>query len=457
MQEYANILIAEADSAGAESLAGTMRSMGHACTVVTDFRQALSMVRSARFDVIVINLDLGGEERGWEVMNAARNTLEEEQVVIISDRDDAVSAVNAMDTGASNFLQTPVNPAELSVILNRAARTISRQRDREYSQAAGTTDAELQAIVGNSNPIKKMFLRIKQAAATDATVLIQGETGTGKELVARAIHSNGPRKNKRFVPLNCAGLVETLLESELFGHEKGAFTGANTSRVGMFEHANNGTLFLDEIGDMPLSSQVKLLRVLERNEIVRVGSNEPVGIDVRMIAATHRDLHKKIADDSFRKDLFYRLNVVSIRLPPLRERREDILLLTNHFLEELSKKYDKSIHGLSAEVRKFLYRYNWPGNVRELRNCLEHMVVLASDGLLTEEEMPEYLFGQMQLSPGNHAHAIDAMAGQPLDDVEKVHIESTLKLVDGNREKAADLLGIGERTLYRKIRKYGLE
>ncbi len=453
-QEHVNILVADPDSAGAEPLVRILRSMDHACTVETDFRRALDMVRSGRFDVVVANLDFGGEERGLELLNSARSAGPEVQFVLISDQDDADTTVTAMNMGATDFLHPPVNPAELSVMLSRAARYVALERDKKYLQRQVAEENELGNIVGNSRPMRRVFDRIRQAAATDATVLILGETGTGKELVARAIHFNGDRRNHRFVPLNCAGLVETLLESELFGHEKGAFTGATTARVGMFEHANNGTLFLDEIGDMPLSSQVKLLRVLERNEIVRVGSNEPVSVDVRVVAATHQDLSAKVKDRSFREDLFYRLNVVSIRLPPLRERREDILLLTDRFLKQLSEQYDKSVHGLGPEVRKILYRYDWPGNVRELRNCLEHMVVLSDDCVLTEYELPDYLSSQLKLTAGDDS--IDTMAGQPLDDVEKVHIGRTLKLVDGNREKAADLLGIGERTLYRKIRKYDL-
>ncbi len=453
-QEHVNVVVAEAERERAESVAQTLHSMGHACTIETGYREALKRVRSGRFEVVVVNLDLGGEELGLNILNAARNALPEVQVIVIADRDDTATAVTAMSMGAASFLHTPINHTELAIMVGRAAEYVALQRDKTFLQKEVAKRYELENIVGNSAPMRQVFQRIRQAAATDATVLVLGETGTGKELVARAIHFNGDRKNNRFVPLNCAGLVETILESELFGHEKGAFTGATASRVGMFEHADNGTLFLDEVGDMPLSSQVKLLRVLEQAEIVRVGSNKPIKVDVRLIAATHQNLYEKVQDNSFRKDLFYRLNVVTIQLPPLRERREDIPLLTNHFLRQLSERYGKSVHGLSPEVKKFLYRYDWPGNVRELRNCLEHMIVLTEDNTLSEKVMPEYLFRHMRLMP--EEDSMDAMAGRALDDIEKMHIARTLELVDGNRVKAADLLGIGERTLYRKIRKYDL-
>ena len=302
--------------------------------------------------------------------------------------------------------------------------------------------------------MRKVFERIQQAAATDATVLIQGETGTGKELVARAIHYNSRRCNNRFVPLNCAGLVETILESELFGHEKGAFTNATSSRVGLIEYADHGTLFLDEIGDMPPSSQVKLLRALEHGEIVRVGSNEPIHVDVRLVAATHRDLQELVKDKSFRTDLFYRLNVVTIKLPRLRERRSDIALLTDHFMRLLTEAHGKPVDGLSPRVKQRLVAYDWPGNVRELKNCLEHMIVVDKDGVLDDNDIPDYLQGEPAQTAGEPS--LDAMVGQPLEEVEKHHIARTLEFVEGNRQKAAEMLGIGQRTLYRKITKYGL-
>ena len=453
MQDHVNVLVAENDPGVAENIGQTIRAMGHACILSTETDEAIREAGSGEFEVVVVSLGME-DGSGWEVMRAARQGNVRAQVICLADKDSAAEAVSAMREGASSYLHKPLNHTEFSIVVDRAAEYISLHQDRQNLQEQGEEQYRLENIVGNSRPMLKVFERVRQAAATDATVLIQGATGTGKELVARAIHYNSPRQNNRFVPLNCAGLVETILESELFGHEKGAFTGATSARVGMFEYANHGTLFLDEIGDMPLSSQVKLLRVLEHGELVRVGSNEPIRVDVRLIAATHQNLQEELAEGSFRHDLFYRLNVVTITLPPLRERRADISLLVDHFLRQLSERHGKSVHGLSPEVRKFLLRYDWPGNVRELRNCLEHMIVVTTDSELGEDDLPEYLLEEADLSPGKVT--LDSMAGQPLEEVEKHHIARTLELVDGNREKAAQLLGIGERTLYRKLQKYDL-
>jgi two-component system response regulator HydG len=297
--------------------------------------------------------------------------------------------------------------------------------------------------------------KLRQIAPTSATVLITGESGTGKELVAKALHNNSPRRYKPFVPLNCAALSENILESELFGHIRGAFTGADRERKGWFEHANGGTLFLDEIGDIPTSTQVKLLRVLETGEIVRVGTNEPIKVNVRVISATNRDLAEAIADGSFRPDLYHRLKVVSIKLPPLRARREDIPLLIDRFLKEFTTSHGKKVASISAAARKALMAYSWPGNVRELKNTIESMVVMDYDGILDVDDLPEDLQSAAPALPesgGGPSHLI----GRSLDDVEKYYIAEALKVSNGNREEAAKMLGIGERTLYRKIKEYGI-
>jgi len=453
VQEHVNVLVSDSDPSMAEAVGGMIRAKGHACTLASDPQEAVRQARSGAFDVIVV--DLGeGRGAGKEVLRAARAANPHAQVIVIAGQDRAADVVSAMAEGASAYLQKPINRTELSMVVDRAAEYVSVFRDREMLRSELVSRYKLEEIVGNSAPMLKVFERIRQAAATDATVLIQGETGTGKELVARAIHYNSLRRNNRFVPLNCAGLVETILESELFGHEKGAFTGATSSRVGMFEYADHGTMFLDEIGDMPASSQVKLLRVLEHGEIVRVGSNKPIRVDVRLIAATHADLQQKMKDGTFRQDLFYRLNVVTINLPPLRHRRADVLLLADHFLGQLAERHGRFVTGVSPEVKKLLLRHEWPGNVRELKNCLEHMIVVTTDSVLGEDDLPDYLLAQLKGAPARPS--LDSMAGQPLDEVEKQHIARTLELVDGNRAKAAELLGIGERTLYRKIREYDL-
>ncbi len=452
MQDHANVLVCYEQRSVADMIGTTLRQAGHACTVLTDPQEAVQQVSSGGYDVVVTGVGSSGD--GIAILQAAHRTDPLCQVIVITERISVDAAVTAVQRGASSYLQTPINPVELSATVDYAAEHVFLARDRAALQSEVAERYGFDSIVGNSQPMQKVFRKMRQVARTTATVLIQGETGTGKELVARAIHYNSDRRNNRFVPLNCAGLVETILESELFGHEKGAFTGATNARVGLFEYADHGTLFLDEIGDMPLSSQTKLLRVLEHGQIVRVGSNEPIHVDVRLIAATNQDLHEKMENGEFRRDLFYRLNVMTINLPPLRERQGDIQLLIDRFLKEFSEVYDKPVQALGTGVRKKLFRYGWPGNVRELRNCVEHMVVATTDDVLDEDDMPEYLLEQT--SHIADKPTLDSLAGQPLEHVEELHIARTLELVDGNREKAAELLGIGERTLYRKIQKYGL-
>jgi two-component system, NtrC family, response regulator HydG len=298
--------------------------------------------------------------------------------------------------------------------------------------------------------------KLRQIAPTSASVLITGESGTGKELVAKALHINSPRKDKPFVPLNCAELSENVLESELFGHVKGAFTGADRDRIGRFQYANGGTLFLDEIGDMPIAIQVKLLRVLETGQIVRVGTNDPIKVNVRLISATNHDLSDTIAEGKFRQDLFHRLKVVSVKLPPLRERRDDIPLLIDYFLKEFSASHGKAITSLTPAVRKVLMGYAWPGNVRELRNVIESMVVMDDDGVIDVDDLTEDL-QQVASSGKSDGHGgLDALVGKSLEEIERHYIAATLELANGNREEAARFLGIGERTLYRKLKEYGI-
>jgi len=453
MDSHVNILVVNDSPDVAEAIRGPLQEAGHACTVVTDRDAAISEAGSGRYDVIVTALALNGAD-AMSVLRVARRADPNCQVIVVTPRSSAAEAVAAMTEGALTYLQLPVNPLELNAVVGRAGERVALQRDRETLQQELSRRYGFDSMIGNSPLMQKVFRRIAQVARTDVTVLVQGETGTGKELVARAIHFRSSRRNSRFVTVNCAGLVETILESELFGHEKGAFTGAVSSRVGLFEYADHGTLFLDEVGDMPAASQMKLLRALEHREVVRVGSNEPIHVDVRLIAATNQPLQEKIADGTFREDLFYRLNVVTINLPPLRERPGDIPLLIDACLREFCELYGKPVTGITPRVRQILLRHNWPGNVRELRNSIEHMVVSATDTILDERDLPEYLLqenGRLLQEP-----SLDSLAGQPLEEIERLHIARTLQLVEGNRERAAELLGIGERTLYRKIEKYDL-
>ncbi len=453
MDDRVHILVCHEEGPVSETISAALQQGERDCVMATDPHGALEEARSGRYDIVLTGIELDGRS-GMEVLRAARSAAPDCQVIVVTPRSKADEAVNAIKEGALYYLQTPINPVELSAMVDRAAEQVLLARDRAAMQSELAERYGFASIVGNSRPMQRVFRKMRQIANTSATVLIQGETGTGKELVARAIHYNSDRRHNRFVPLNCAGLVESILESELFGHKEGAFTGAVSSREGLFEYANHGTLFLDEIGDMPISSQTKLLRVLEYGEIVPVGSNEARHVDVRLIAATNQDLRQKIEESTFRRDLFYRLNVMVINVPPLRERQSDIPLLIERFMHELSDLYEKPVEMLSGQARKMLFRYQWPGNVRELRNCIEHMVVATADRVLGEDDLPDYILEQMGRL--REEPTLSALAGQPLEELEKLHIQRTLDLVDGNRERAAELLGIGERTLYRKIQKYDL-
>jgi two-component system, NtrC family, response regulator HydG len=302
--------------------------------------------------------------------------------------------------------------------------------------------------------MRDVIERLKRIAPTNASVLIQGETGTGKELVAQAIHQNSPRKNKPFVALNCAALSENILESELFGHIRGAFTDASTDRVGKFEYAHGGTLFLDEVGDMPLATQIKLLRVLENGEITRVGSNDPIKVNVRILSATNRNLEEAIEAGTFRSDLYHRLKVVTIRLPNLRERSQDVPVLIDHFIRLLARKHSKQIKGMSLAARRRLLAAEWPGNVRQLRNVIESMVVVDYDGLLDLDDLPEELAEPAEPSGEPTTQSLAGLVGRSLEELERLFIAETLRTTGGNREEASRMLGIGERTLYRKLKEY---
>jgi len=302
--------------------------------------------------------------------------------------------------------------------------------------------------------MQEVLQTVRQVAPAKSNVLILGESGTGKELVARAIHSNSPRRERNFVAVNCAALSEGLIESELFGHVKGAFTGAVAAKEGRIVHADGGTLFLDEVGDMPLLTQAKLLRVLETREVQPVGGNTPRKVDVRLVAATNRDLRVLVKEGTFREDLLFRLQVVVIELPALRERSGDVPMLIDHFLGELARAHKRNVRGVSPEARAALVRYAWPGNVRELRNVIENMVLLARGDVLTLDDVPEQV--RERSTPAKRSGAYE-LAGRALSEVERDLIEANLTLVGGNREKAAKVLGIGERTLYRKLKEYGLQ
>lgn len=445
--ERLRVLIVDDNKAFAEAEAETLTRAGYECALATSGHAGAKKIEEEQFDVILTDLKMEDLD-GLGLLRKAKKEQPDVVVVMITGHGDVKSAVQALQQGAFNYLTKPVDKTELRTIIDKAAETsrltrANRELKRQLEERFG-----FEGVVGNSPKMQSIIERLQMAIApTDAAVLIQGETGTGKELVARAIHLNSPRKNKPFVPMNCTALNENLLEDELFGHEPGSFTGADKVRKGRFEHANGGTLFLDEVGDMPPNLQAKLLRVLENKEIFRIGSNEPIKVNVRLLSATNRDLEAAVASGAFRQDLYFRLKVVTIRLPALRERREDVTLLAAHFLKEFNQRHGKNVTRIAPALSQALRAYDWPGNVRELRNVIESMVVQDRDGELGLDDLQE---GDCLLQPGvNHAPGTGGLVGRPLVEIERYYTEQALALTNGNREEAARMLGIGERTLYR--------
>jgi len=453
--EPLELLIIDDEADHAEVLAESLERVGYHCTIATSGTDGAGRMTRDEPDLILTDLKMAGVD-GLEILRKARQELPDSEVVVITGHGDVQTAVEAMKAGATTYLQKPVNLAELRATVDKAAERLrlvraNRELKRQLDEKFG-----FEGVIGNSPKMHAVLAKLKSVAPTQATVLIHGETGTGKELVARAIHNNSPRKNKNFVAMNCTALNENLLDDELFGHEVGAFTGAERVRKGRFEHANGGTMFLDEVGDMPLSLQAKLLRALENQEVIRIGSNEPIKVNVRLISATNRDLEAAVAAGTFRQDLYFRLKVLTIKLPPLRERRQDLPLLSAHFIKELNQRHTKQVKGISEGMRKALAGHDWPGNVRELRNVIESMLVQDVDGVLDFDDMQEEERNQLRHSEGGAVSAA-GLVGRPLYEVERYYIEQTLELTEGNREEAARRLGIGERTLYRMIQEWKLQ
>jgi two-component system response regulator HydG len=454
--EGLKVLVIDDDAFHAETVAESLERVGYECVLATSGAAGARRIEQDEPDVIVTDLKMADLD-GLAILRKAREELPDAEVVMITGHGDVKTAVEAIKQGAANYLTKPVDLAELRAIVDRAAERLrlarlNRDLKRQLDERFG-----FEGVVGNSAAMQEVVKTCQAIAPTNATVLILGETGTGKDLIARAIHNNSPRKNKPFVPMNCTALNENLLDDELFGHEAGAFTGADKMRKGRFEYANGGTLFLDEIGDMPLTLQAKLLRVLENKEVFRIGSNEPIKVNVRLISATHRDLEAAVAEGKFRQDLYYRLKVMTIKLPALRERREDIPLLAAHFIKELNVAHGKHVTSIAEPIRKAMAAYDWPGNVRELRNFLESMVVLDTDGVLNTDDVQDSAILKKLPAIDSRNVGPANLVGRPLTEVERYYIQQALALTEGNREEAAKMLGIGERTLYRVIQEWRLQ
>jgi len=444
------ILIIDDDPIGLETLAEGLQEEGYEALAASDGQRGLAMLAERPdVDVVLTDLKMQGVD-GLEVLRHARSADENLPVILVTAYASLETAIEAMKIGAFDYVTKPIDLRRVVIVVEKgvALRTLTRENfdlKRRLNEKFG-----FENIIGRSEGMARVFQMVRQVADTRTAVLIEGESGTGKELVAQAIHNNSSRRAGPFIGVNCAALTETLLESELFGHEKGAFTGAIAQKKGRFELADGGTLFLDEVGDMSLAMQSKLLRVLQEYRFERVGGTHTVKVDVRIITATNASLEDKVKAGTFREDLFYRLNVVSIRVPPLRERRDDVPLLACHFARVFAERNNRPVKTINPQAMDVLCRYPWPGNVRELQNVIENMVITSQDDVLSVKDLPERVRPALPPSTGGFP------VGITMHQLEERAIRETLDSVDGNRKKAADLLGIGLRTLHRKLREYGM-
>ncbi len=452
-KEKAKIFVFDDDADSLASVAAALRRDGFDVHPFGDPREGLARLAAEGGDVVLTDLRMPGLT-GMDVIRRVAGDNPGVPVVVLTAFGTVESAVEAVRAGASDYLMKPVGIPQLRAAVFKAVK--ERAMRREIAQLRAEVDKKygIEGIVGSSRAMEELFRKIRLVAPTRMNVLVQGESGTGKELVARAIHALSPRQGRRFIPLNCAALAESLLESELFGHEKGAFTGAVATRQGMMEVADGGTLFLDEIGEMSPALQAKLLRAIEEKELIRVGGSQVIKVDVRIVAATNRDLAARVLEKAFREDLFYRLNVFSIAVPPLRERRDDIPKLADHFLKEVGRENNAPPKRLSPEALKVLLAWRWPGNVRELRNAMETAALVAASDTIGPSDLPPGIGGET--IPPSTAGPIPLPASRTLDEVERDAIRAALAQTGGNKTQAAKLLGIGLKTLHRKVKEYDI-
>ncbi len=448
----AQVLIVDDETAHAEVMSEALRRLGHVCTIVHDLPSAEDEMQHGNFDLIVTDLVMDGPEDGLQVLATARKTQADAHTIVVTAHGDIPTAKTAIKGGAYDFIEKPLDLEVFRNLCQRAIQAVALQSENTQLRQRLDEQYGFEGIIGSSPAIRRVISLLQQVAPTNIPVMVTGENGTGKELVAKAIHNNSKRAKRQFVPLNCAGMTESILEDELFGHVRGAFTGADREREGRFEYADGGTLFLDEIGDMPLVMQAKLLRVLESGEVVRLGSNETRKVDVRFISATNRDLDVLIGEGMFRQDLYFRIKGTLIDLPPLRERREDIPLLARHFVQVYARQMDRPAPELTEETQAILMRHDWPGNVRQLMSVIHNMVIVCEGDRIEPRHLPPDIAGAEAGDPD-----MSLGTGLSLEQIEKQAIRNALRLNNGNREATARTLGIGERTLYRKLREYGLK
>jgi DNA-binding NtrC family response regulator len=453
-----HILIVEDDKVARELLDEILRREGHAVSALASGDEAVARAGRHAYDLVISDVRLGDSASGFDVLAAFQQKASETPVVLITAFGDVSGAMSAIQKGAYDYVSKPFNVSELTLTV---ARALERSRLVEENRALRAKEGEksprIESIVGAAPAMLDVYKMVARVAPTMSTVLVVGESGTGKELVARAIHTHSPRAGHPFVAVNCTALTESLLESELFGHAKGAFTGAVTAKRGLFEEAQGGTLFLDEIGDVAAKMQAQLLRVLQEGEIRRVGASEAIKVDVRVVAATNRELEDEVKAARFREDLYFRINVVTIRLPPLRERPSDIPLLVDHFLAKYAARERRQDAGVASTAMVLLQRYAWPGNVRELENVIERALALSKDGVILPSDLPP----EVTQSVAQAASASATSPGGLVDDrptlaeLERRYIELILRETGGNKKRAAEILGIDRRTLYRTLEREG--
>ncbi len=454
------ILIIEDNDTMREGMAAIIGKMGHECDAVSNGQAGLALVEKKAFDLIVTDYRMEGMD-GLQVLQQSKTKAPGTEVLIITAYGTIELAVEAMKLGAVDFITKPFSHDEFKLKIERILERIQERKElARISEENIYLRDELEEqfnygeIIGKSRAMQEVFRTIEKVAATDSSVLIYGESGTGKELVARAIHKLSPRKDKPFIRVNCGALVENLLESELFGHEKGAFTGAMKRKKGRFELAHQGSIFLDEIGDISPNMQLKLLRVLQEKEFERVGSEETIQVDVRILAATNKNLSELVQQGKFREDLFYRLHIIPIYLPPLRERKEDIPLLAQHFIKQLAEELKKPARQLSDAAMEKLLDYPWPGNIRELENVIERAMVLSDKAVIDAADLPILPATGAERLPNDLLDRYGYKLNETLAAVEKQLIEKALNETQGNKNQAAKLLGIGTSLLYYKLEKY---
>ena len=442
-----NILLVDDQVNIRRSTAMLLQRDGHTVREATGRAEALSLLAANKFDVVVTDVRMEGDQDGAELLRAVKKHDADTEVIIMTAFGTIDDAVDAMRMGAYDYLSKPLDPGRLLITVRRAAER--RALAREVHELRAQVGAS-ERIIAASAAMQQVLRTVTKVAGTDSTVLITGESGTGKDLVAAALHAQSNRRTAKFVPINCGGITETILESELFGHRKGAFTGAVSDKKGLFEEAHKGTLFLDEIGEMPLMMQVRLLRFLQAGEVRRIGDTDTRRVDVRVILATHRDLENEVTGGRFRQDFYYRINVVTVNIPPLRERPDDIQPLVQYFVRRLSARMGRSVKGVSPGALDLLTAYHWPGNVRELKNALERALNLASGDMITEADLPATL---TVTAPATKATAV------PLSDeaADRQRLLSTLDQYRWNQSRAAASLGISRTTLWRKLRELRLE